>query len=387
MAGVAAGQVPPVAANRGNEATNSVRAMLAEYAALQQQVAKAFETRDYEAAVAACRKVVALAPRQPDGHYNLGCALARLGRTNEALQALEGAAQRGFMDSEHMAADADLASLREQSAFQGLLRRMREQEQVSFNGTPIPGVRTLTGLPQGGLRYRLRLGEGATRERPHRLVVWLHPSGGSANEVVERMVPMLARRGYALAVFTQKHFMYWSQGDGERLMVTLEALRAVDGLNAERPILFGYSAGGQMALQMYRQTPERFGGLILDAAYPIDAARSEPGRMASLVLPQSESLRKTPWFAVVGDQDRGLAVWKDVETAYRTEAGVPLTLRVVTGRGHAWLFDERETAALEEWLTALAAGGMPGARGAPSAGVESVSSDAGRTPRAATNAP
>src|SRR5688572_16560735 len=65
---------------------------------------------DYPAAVEAAMRLISVAPDRPEGHYNLACALARLRRTDEALNALEAAIKQGWRDLEHTAVDPDLAT-------------------------------------------------------------------------------------------------------------------------------------------------------------------------------------------------------------------------------------------------------------------------------------
>ena len=68
---------------------------------------------------------------------------------------------------------------------------------------PPAGLRLHTGAPEGGLPYRLLVSEEATAARPHRLVVWLHPSGGDGLTVVEPLAGELARRGFALLTLSR----------------------------------------------------------------------------------------------------------------------------------------------------------------------------------------
>lgn len=55
-------------------------------------------------------------------HYNVACALARLGRKDEAFQALEQSVVSGYNEVEHVRADRDLESLRTDARFEKLLR-------------------------------------------------------------------------------------------------------------------------------------------------------------------------------------------------------------------------------------------------------------------------
>lgn len=78
----------------------------------------------YEKGLAVDRQLVRLVPENPTVHYNLACSLARLDRRDEALDALEHAVTRGYADAEFMQSDEDLESLRGESRFQELVRRL-----------------------------------------------------------------------------------------------------------------------------------------------------------------------------------------------------------------------------------------------------------------------
>jgi hypothetical protein len=56
-----------------------------------------------------------------DAHYNLACALARRGRSREALSSLRGAADLGSAAADSLEADPDLASVRAEPAYQEAL--------------------------------------------------------------------------------------------------------------------------------------------------------------------------------------------------------------------------------------------------------------------------
>jgi pimeloyl-ACP methyl ester carboxylesterase len=345
----------PSATTNAAPAAPSAREVLARYLALEQEILQRFSNANYEAAAAACREQLTLVPRSPTAHYNLACALARAGRTNEAVQSVAAAVQCGFVDADHMARDPDLAALRGTKDWDAVRESVAAALRKLDSAPELPGVRSLTGAPAGGLRYRLRLGSTATREAPHRLVVWLHPSGGSMNETAEALAPLFARHGYAVLVFTLKSFAGWSQQDGDKLLKTLDHVAELEGVDARRPLLFGYSAGGQMALVLLQAHPERWGGLILDAAYPVKQTLTESGaaRVSPIELPPA-GRERTPWFVLVGEQDGGVRAWRDVEAGYRGQ-GLPLTVRYVPGKGHTWLFDAEAQKDLERWLDGLPA--------------------------------
>lgn len=71
-------------------------------------------------------RLTVLLPEDPTARYNLGCSYALLGRTEEALAALDEAVDAGYRDSAHMLADQDLASLRDLTRFKQILDRLAE---------------------------------------------------------------------------------------------------------------------------------------------------------------------------------------------------------------------------------------------------------------------
>ncbi|HUT32807.1 MAG TPA: tetratricopeptide repeat protein [Planctomycetota bacterium] len=328
-----------------------------ELARTNEEMQRLLQERSYEKAAEVCRRLIHLAPHEAGPHYNLACALARLGRTPEALAALEMAVLKGFGDPDHMRQDEDLASVRNEPRFARCVRKAEEAALANVPdyepGAELKGVKTLEGAPEGGLRYRLRMSPAATAEKPDRLVVWLHPAGGSANRVVEPLAERFTKLGYALLVFTQKEWRYWSPADVTRLVEkTLPAVAKTPGLDADRPILMGYSAGGQAALALWQATPGAFGGLVLDAAYPVQRT---PAGFALSPLPSDPAARRTPFFVLVGAKDSGAEVWRKAEPVWRA-AGVPLTIRYVPDKGHTWLFGPKEVDELAAWLEALKAG-------------------------------
>ena len=82
------------------------------------------------------------------------------------------------------------------------------------------------------------------------------------------------------------------------------------------------------------------------------------GGVAILPLPQGPGVKQTPFFVLVGEQDGGAKVWRTVAPAWR-EAGVPLTIRYVPGKGHTWLFEPKQFDEAAAWLEQITAGKLP----------------------------
>lgn len=336
-----------------------------QYADLDKKLHAAYEAKDYTAVAAAAREQIALVPAAAAPPYNLACALARLGQSEEALASLRHAVDLGYDEAEHLRTDSDLASLHAEKPFAEIAAKAEENERrVTTYSKPrdVPGVNTLEGEPAGGLRWRLRLSKEASKTQRQRLLVWLHPSGGSMNEVAEALAPQFAAKGWALLVATQKRWDAWRDAEAKRLLdVTLPDVAKVEGVDATRPVLLGYSAGGQAALMMWAKEPGRFGGLILDAAYPFDPeAYYGRGEAKAMEPPKGDAARGTPILAYVGSKDPNLVIWEWVKGPW-TEAGVPWRVEVVEGLGHTWMLGRTQMDTLLAWLGEVAAGKRPAA--------------------------
>lgn len=335
-----------------------------KYVQLQQEMAKLFADRKWDEAAQKCREFIDVFPRNPEGYYNLACAQARLEQKEQAMASLTKAIELGYEDAAHMREDEDLAGLRDDAKFAALAATATRQAhalatQRAEKYEEMPGVRTIADVPEDGLAYRVRMSPTATKAKPQKLIVWLHPSGSSMNRIVEQLSPMFNQQGYALLVLTYKNFAGWSDADAHKLWdKTLPHAAGIAGLDVTTPILLGFSAGGQLALYQWRDDPGRFGGLVIDAAYPIDFVGRQMKRMD---VPTTQSVKKTPMLALVGEKDNGAQVWRALESKW-IDAGVPLTVLYVPDKGHAWLFGKEQVAVLENWLTQVQAGQLPTSR-------------------------
>ena len=81
----------------------------------------------YQEAIQAFRKAIARDERSGASTYNIACGYARLGDREAALDWLEKASAIGFDLSNYLMADDDLLSLRADSRFRDLVRRVREE--------------------------------------------------------------------------------------------------------------------------------------------------------------------------------------------------------------------------------------------------------------------
>jgi len=368
------GQVTPP------DATAQATMTLTDAQRLQIDLIKAIQQQNWDKALDISNRMIEADPKNNNAYYNLACAQARLGKSEDALANLAKSVELGFVDAAHIAADDDLVSLHQDKRFAAAVATARDREKTApfEQGEDIDGVKTVEDFPDGGLRYRLRMSPDATVQNPNRLIIWLHPSGGSADKLIEHLAPRFLKQNFALVVFTRKQYSGWSSDEGDLLLKgTIPALAKVPGIDARKPLLLGFSAGGQMALKMYYKNPGDFGGLILDAAYPIDQRRvvddapatrptgadaPAPGprhlQISIHALPNDPSVKDVPIFVIVGGADGGAGLWKTARPRWQ-HAGVPLLITIVPNKGHAWLFGPEQLGLLDAWICKVAAGEKP----------------------------
>lgn len=361
-----AGAAPPTRACLADDAAEGCAPNPEEAAEkLEEEIGALFAAKKYDEAAEKCRAEIALLPKSSGAHYNLACALARLGKTDDALAALKKAAELGFDDAAHAKEDADLASIRDAKGFAAILEICAANEAKAAQGTfdrgfDMPTLTSVEGTPDGGLRWRLLLSKKADAAHPQRLIVWLHPSGGSMNGAICQLAAKWADDGFAVLFPTHKRWASWSESDVRKLLtVTIPDAAKTPGVDAAKPVLAGFSAGGQVALSLWREDASRFGGVFVDAAYPIDMERYAQGTAAAFPLPKGDAVKSVPLYVLVGDKDGGTRLWTEVETAWKA-AGVPLRIRTIAGGRHEWLLRADEEPAVRAWLRDIAAGKTPG---------------------------
>ncbi len=330
---------------------------------LNHKALKLLQARDYDKAADVLAEVVKINPTSANSWYNLACCQARTDQKDAAFGSLSKACANGYDDPLHMLADPDLESLHDDVRLIAVMKRAlvnhRKRDEPQYEkGRDIKGVRTVEGNPAGGLRWRVRMSPRASKADPHRLVIWLHPSGGSMNDLIERLAPLFAAHKLALMVFPQKDFRGWAMADAQKAFsISVPDAVKTEGLSAERPLLMGYSAGGQIALTMWHANPGTFGGLITSAAYPIDTEAYQTRRKL-VALDPPNGADKTPILAMVGGNDGGARLWVQVRDKW-SAAGVPLTLHVIPGKGHTWLFNRHGLEILDKWLVKVMDGKLP----------------------------
>lgn len=88
---------------------------------LRREITVLFRQGNFDQAIQRCSALLELIPEDPTGHYNLGCAQARLDDHEAAMASLTAAVKYGFRTPQLLQDDADLNSLRERDDWNELL--------------------------------------------------------------------------------------------------------------------------------------------------------------------------------------------------------------------------------------------------------------------------
>lgn len=127
----------------------------------------------------------------PDLSYNHACCLARLGKPDEAMAALQKAVDAGWADANHTLKDEDLTTLRQRDDFKRLVEKMK---QSAFTIPASVGFRAAGGwLPDG----RPSTVEGARRYLLSTMLAVTSGRGTSVREAVEGLRRSAAADGAA----------------------------------------------------------------------------------------------------------------------------------------------------------------------------------------------
>ena len=98
----------------------------AAHEALKAEYVSAIGAKSADEALYVCGKGVELLPDDPVWRYNLACALAKSGETDDALDELSKAVRLGFRDAKAIAGDVDFASVAGTDRFKEIVEDARE---------------------------------------------------------------------------------------------------------------------------------------------------------------------------------------------------------------------------------------------------------------------
>lgn len=184
------------------------------------------------------------------------------------------------------------------------------------------------------------------------LVVWLHPAGDFMNKQIEQdWWPALKKAGCFLILPESKSKNTWAPDEAPFVMNCIDdAIARHAQISPRRVVLFGYSAGGQIALYLGGTQGDKLAGIVTMAAYPINPQKGQ------LMLPPPAYKDKTSYFLICGRNDGGLRVCRPAVFQMRKQ-GFNALLTEVPGLAHA--FAPSEKPAIVAWIASLEQGKKP----------------------------
>lgn len=184
--------------------------------------------KDYAAAVRTLEKLTAARPQAMHLWYNLACALARLARADDAMQALKQSVSTGWTDVAHLQNDDDLTTLHEREDFQQLVASLGKQQlelrpTIGFRGAVGWNANGEPVRPDQGLHYLLSTMLSVTSGR-----------GLSVREAIEHLRRSAAADGTAPAgtIFLMDNDDVRARTRRPLFEITVHRLQAV-GVRAE----------------------------------------------------------------------------------------------------------------------------------------------------------
>lgn len=267
---------------------------------LMSKVQAAAGAKDFAQVAQLLKQVIAIVPSEAPAQlalqYNLACAYAKVGQNDEALAALQKAAQRGLNETKALEENPDFAPLRQLPAYDPLLEQVRAAAEAR--------QRQLDAIPVGKSRFEKPANAVAGKKLP--LVVFLHGMGGNPDLLFQTIQPITAMGCALLApcgsvkLGTPEKFGYnWDAAkDGERIMAEIRALAEQGTIDPKAVFLMGLSAGGNMAYIVGLTYPEAFAGLVVFS-----------GAMEGPVMTEANFKRaagKLPVYIVHGTKDQSM---------------------------------------------------------------------------------
>ena len=268
-------------ASRSRDTFDHVLAQFAgsAYGEAMQRGITAIQAEQFDRALEAFRTSAELQPDDPVSHINQACALARSGRPEEALSALERAAERGYAHRrdaiELTENDPDLKSLVEEPRFTKLIADMRAE---------------LAEAEAAWKTLHFREPKGMQPTDPAPLLVVLHGDGEHPNDVLNgpwRDVAqaigarLLAPSGRFPSrrkqpagmrfVETPERYMTTPRTAEQSVRYAIRALRELRPVIPEQTVLVGRGLAGTLAFHLMATSPELArGALVLEGALPLE---------------------------------------------------------------------------------------------------------------------
>lgn len=229
---------------------------------------------EYERAIASFERAIDEDLRVGAATYNIACGMALLGRTSEAIDWLERAAERGFDLSEYLFSDGDLASLRAEPRFRALLEKHSDREALARLRLRFDSLEDSEDRDSRGAWFDLamelhRKGDHARAAAGFERAAALEPEASVALYNVACARAMMGDEAAALDALRRAIEAGWSDADHARADGDLALLRGredFEALLADAELLdgpakikiFGWSVAGSGDWQEASARHERF---------------------------------------------------------------------------------------------------------------------------------
>ena len=190
-------------------------------------------------------QVPGLAPN----YYNQSCCCARLGKKEEALDALEKSIGYGYLDLDHMSMDSDLDSIRGEARYKAIVGSITYNEVYK---SYVPAT----------------AGEG-----PSPLIIVLHERGGNEEkaleqwkDVADRMKAVMVAPRAPLTGGSDRYGWQKTTSDDEdglkKIAFTLEKALAEHSIDASKVYIVGDRQGGKFAVLFALMNPDKVAGAV-----------------------------------------------------------------------------------------------------------------------------
>lgn len=294
----------------------------ADASALRNAFNSAMNSKNWDRAVQVGEALARVEPQGGAVAYNVACAWAHKGDPAKAAEWLVRAGESGFQGASLIRTDTDLDSVRSQPAY------AKAVELITANRAKV--FEAFTREHEDHLP-KVILPPNHDPTKPAALIIALHGSGGTPEEMEACFQRLAARHGAILCVPSGirplgngYHWMFMDESEW-LILHALEMCRKQHSIDPQRVVLAGFSQGGNMSFYMAMRHPELYRGIIAIAAHYEPNVEPMPDPPAPAM----------PRFAIlVGARDEGAASCRELDAMLR-KARVPVRLRVYSGLGHA----------------------------------------------------
>jgi predicted esterase len=255
--------------------------------------------------------------------YNLACAYARSGDSENALLWLGASASAGFANSRLLAADSDLDPVRGNPEFEEIAARVEANRLANFEWFASQARETdpLVVLP-----------DGYDPAEPAPLIVALHGRGTNGQDIARAWEEIARQRGAILvapdALRPYASGYQWRFVDESVWLVThtIDSMIERYAVDESRIMLTGFSQGAYVAMIAGLRQPERYCGLALVSGF------YDPEDWAMPPLSQDNPLKVQ---FLTGSEDRSAPSYRQAVKVFKA-AGWEAKLRIYPGVGHVF---------------------------------------------------